>query len=167
MPGRKSLTDYDCSLARTADIIGDAWSLLIIRDAAIGARRFGEFRASLGVAKNILSSRLKRLIAGGILTIEDGDYRLTEQGWQLLPALVALMQWGDRWTFGGAGPVEIRDDRDVGVEAVQLRAGKAAVPPQHLRFRASATASQRTANFLRLANERREDEASRDDRHVS
>lgn len=166
MPGRKPLTDYDCSLARTADIIGDAWSLLIIRDAAIGARRFGEFRASLGVAKNILSSRLKRLIAGGILTVEDGDYRLTEQGWQLLPALVALMQWGDRWTFDGAGPVEIRDDRDLGVEAIELRVSEGPVLPQQLRFRPSATASQRTANFLRLANRRREDEALRDDHHV-
>lgn len=98
---RKSLEGNVCSIARSLDIIGDWWSLLIIRDALGGLRRFGEFQRSLGMAKNILSTRLKAMVEQGIMTVEaasDGsayqEYVLTEKGRALMPVLVALGQWG-------------------------------------------------------------------------
>lgn len=98
---RKSMEDSICSVARSLDIIGDWWSLLIIRDALGGLRRFGEFQRSLGMAKNILSTRLKAMVEQGIMTVEaasDGsayqEYVLTEKGRSLMPVLVALSQWG-------------------------------------------------------------------------
>lgn len=103
---RKSLEGNVCSIARSLDIIGDWWSLLIIRDALGGLRRFGEFQRSLGMAKNILSTRLKAMVEQGIMTVEaasDGsayqEYVLTEKGRALMPVLVALGQWGADYMF--------------------------------------------------------------------
>jgi DNA-binding HxlR family transcriptional regulator len=83
------------------DAVGDWWSLLIVRDAFTGKRRFGEFEKSLGVAKNILTARLRKLVADGVLELvpaSDGsafkEYALTEKGRGLLPVIVALAQWG-------------------------------------------------------------------------
>lgn len=96
-----------CPIARPLDAIGDWWSLLIIRDAFDGLRRFGEFQKSLGLAKNILSSRLRNLVQHGILEsvpASDGsayqEYVLTEKGRGLFPLLVALRQWGEDHFFG-------------------------------------------------------------------
>src|SRR5262245_65837169 len=90
-----------CPVARSVEAVGDWWSLLIIRDAFAGKRRFGEFQKSLGVAKNILTARLKKLVADGVLELvpaSDGssyqEYALTEKGRGLLPVIVALGQWG-------------------------------------------------------------------------
>ncbi len=98
---RTSLEGDICAVARTLDVIGDWWSLLIIRDALGGMRRFSEFQRHLGAAKNILATRLKALVDHGILKVapaSDGsayhEYVLTEKGRALLPALVALAQWG-------------------------------------------------------------------------
>jgi DNA-binding HxlR family transcriptional regulator len=86
------------------DAIGDWWSLLIVRDAFDGSRRFGDFQRDLGVAKNILSARLRTLVAGGVLeTVPAGAYReyvLTEKGRALFPVIVALRQWGESHFFG-------------------------------------------------------------------
>lgn len=91
-----------CPVARPLDAIGDWWSLLIIRDAFGGATRFGEFQKSLGLAKNILSARLRNLVAHGILELKPcagngiyNQYVLTEKGRGLFPLLVALRQWGE------------------------------------------------------------------------
>ncbi|MBV9267851.1 MAG: helix-turn-helix transcriptional regulator [Acidobacteriaceae bacterium] len=99
---RTSLTKNPCPVARALDSIGDWWSLLIIRDAFDGVRRFGDFQRSLGVAKNILTARLRRLVADGILALEassDGtpyqEYVLTAKGEDLFPVIVALRQWGE------------------------------------------------------------------------
>jgi DNA-binding HxlR family transcriptional regulator len=103
---RKSMEGNVCSIARSLDIIGDWWSLLIIRDALGGLRRFGEFQRNLGMAKNILSVRLKSMVEQGIMTVEaasDGsayqEYVLTEKGRALLPVLIALGQWGREYMF--------------------------------------------------------------------
>jgi DNA-binding HxlR family transcriptional regulator len=103
---RKCLNTSKCPIARTLDVIGDWWSLLIVRDAFLGKRRFNEFQKSLGLAKNILCVRLQKLVSEGVLTTgpaSDGsayqEYRLTEKGRSLYLALVALRQWGERYLF--------------------------------------------------------------------
>jgi DNA-binding HxlR family transcriptional regulator len=98
---RKSLSGAACPIARSLDVIGDWWSLLIVRDALRGMRRFSEFHKSLDVSKNILARRLRTLVAQGVLELvpaSDGSayqkYRLTEKGRGLFQVLVALGQWG-------------------------------------------------------------------------
>jgi DNA-binding HxlR family transcriptional regulator len=98
---RKDLSGAACPIARSLDVIGDWWSLLIVRDCLRGKRRFSEFEKSLGVSKNILTRRLRSLVDQEILMMapaEDGsayqEYRLTEKGRGLFPVLVALGQWG-------------------------------------------------------------------------
>ena len=98
---RKSLSGAACPIARSLDVIGDWWTLLIVRDALRGTRRFSEFQKSLGVSKNILTQRLRTLVTQGILELipaSDGsayqEYRLTEKGRGLFQVLVALGQWG-------------------------------------------------------------------------
>jgi DNA-binding HxlR family transcriptional regulator len=104
MVKRTSLEGDACPIARALDAIGDWWSLLIIRDALLGRRRFGEFQRSLGLAKNILSARLRNLVERGILATEpasDGsvyrDYVPTAKGRGLFPILVALRQWSEEF----------------------------------------------------------------------
>lgn len=108
---RKSFENLDCPIARALDVIGDWWSLLLLRDAFAGTRRFGEFHRSLGLARNILAARLKKLVARGILEMapaSDGttyqEYVLTEKGRGLLIVLVALRQWGDEHLRDGTEP---------------------------------------------------------------
>jgi DNA-binding HxlR family transcriptional regulator len=103
---RKSMEGNVCPIARSLDIVGDWWSLLIIRDALGGLRRFNEFQRNLGMAKNILSARLKAMVEQGIMTVEpasDGsayqEYLLTEKGKALMPVLAALGQWGTEHLF--------------------------------------------------------------------
>lgn len=102
---RKSLCDDACTVARSLDVIGDWWSLLIMRDVLDGKRRFGELQRSLGVAKNILALPLKDLVASGILETAaspDGrhkEYFATEKGRALRPVLVAIGQWGAEHLF--------------------------------------------------------------------
>jgi DNA-binding HxlR family transcriptional regulator len=119
---RKSLGDAACPVARALDAIGDWWSLLIIRDAFHGKRRFGEFQRNLGLAKNILAARLKTLVGHGILDAvpaADGsawqEYVLTEKGRNLLPVLVALGQWGGEHLFAPG------EERAVSVDTEQGR----------------------------------------------
>ncbi|MCB0353009.1 MAG: helix-turn-helix transcriptional regulator [Bdellovibrionales bacterium] len=104
---KKCLSDSHCPIARAYDAIGDWWSLLILSTILLaGARRFGEIQQTLGMARNILSSRLSKLVKNGILIkvpASDGtnyfEYAATEMGEDLLPALVALRQWGERYFF--------------------------------------------------------------------
>jgi DNA-binding HxlR family transcriptional regulator len=102
MVKRISLSGADCPVARALDVIGDWWSLLIIRDAFEGVRRFSEFQTGLGIAKGMLATRLRDLTARGVLEIapaSDGsaykEYILTERGRGLFLAIVALRQWGE------------------------------------------------------------------------
>ncbi|WP_295994617.1 helix-turn-helix domain-containing protein [Rugamonas sp.] len=103
---RSSMENEVCAVARSLDVIGDWWTLLIVRDALAGLRRFGEFQRSLGAAKNILTTRLRALVAQGILETapaSDGsayqEYRLTAKGRALVPVLVALGQWSNEHVF--------------------------------------------------------------------
>ena len=105
MPKGKQWTDQHCPVARTVDLIGDRWSLLIVRDAFDGARRFSEFQRSLGIAKNILADRLRTLVELEILDArpnEQGtrqEYTLTDRGRDLFLVIVSLRQWGESHAF--------------------------------------------------------------------
>ena len=124
---RTSFEGDACPIARALDVIGDWWSLLIIRDAMLGRGRFGEFQKSLGLAKNILASRLRMLVDEGILSTapaSDGsayqDYVLTEKGRGLFPVIVALRQWSEAFD---AHPEEIGTclvDREKGLPVRNL-----------------------------------------------
>ena len=88
----------ECPIARSLGILGDGWSLLIVRDAMGGTSRFSAFYKSLGIARNILSVRLKGLVACGVLAqTADGDYVLTDKGHELRPVLGAIGDWGGKW----------------------------------------------------------------------
>jgi DNA-binding HxlR family transcriptional regulator len=109
-----------CSVASALEIVGERWTLLVLRDAFLGVRRFDDFQRSLGVARNVLQSRLERLIEAGLLERRlyqerppRHEYRLTEKGIDLWPAIVALMQWGDRHLYP-AGPPVVLEHRDCG-----------------------------------------------------
>jgi DNA-binding HxlR family transcriptional regulator len=120
MVKRTSFREADCPIARALDEIGDWWSLLIVRDAFLGVRRFGDFQRSLGVAKNILSARLRALTGRGVLEMrpaQDGgahlEYWLTEKGEALQMALIALRQWGENNCFpAGSCNNHVVDRRD-------------------------------------------------------
>ena len=106
MPRSAPLTDEPCPVARTLAVVGDRWSLLIVRDAFDGARRFGDFQRSVGVARNILTDRLRKLVDAGVLQLQaasDGtayqEYVLTAKGEGLFPMVVALRQWGEAHLF--------------------------------------------------------------------
>jgi DNA-binding HxlR family transcriptional regulator len=115
---RLRYTDENCTIKGALEIVGEKWSLLVLREAFFGIRRFDDFHRVLGCARNLLSDRLAKLTEHGVLERvayrEPGqrtrhEYHLTEKGLDLQPALVALMQWGERWTADADGaPVEIR-----------------------------------------------------------
>ena len=130
MVKRTSLEGDACPIARSLDVIGDWWSLLIIRDAFLGRRRFGEFQKSLGLAKNILSGRLRMLVEEGILLTapaSDGsayqEYALTEKGRGVFPILVALRQWSEEFDASPETIATVLIDRDSGrpVRKLELR----------------------------------------------
>ncbi len=131
MVKRTSLARNDCPIARALDVFGDWWSLLIIRDAMIGRRRFGEFQKSLGLAKNILTVRLRALVDQDILEMapaSDGsayqEYVLTPKGRGIFPILVALRQWSEEFDAHPEEIATILVDRDSGrpVKKLELHA---------------------------------------------
>ncbi len=125
----------NCSIARTLGVVGEKWTLLVLREAFYGIRRFDDFHAALGCARNLLATRLKTLVAQGLLERvayrDDAgrsrdEYRLTDKGRDLFPVVVALMQWGDRWTADDSGPaVQLRPPKlwRTGDRRTQLRRG--------------------------------------------
>jgi len=125
---RISFEDMRCSLAQALELIGEWWTLLIIREAYFGTRRFSDFQAELGIARNVLADRLDRLVANGLLRKEPVSpgarrehYRLTEKGRDLITVVIALFQWGDRWVYGAEeSPVRLID-RTTGEEIEQLQ----------------------------------------------
>jgi DNA-binding HxlR family transcriptional regulator len=101
---RTDFSDMECSIARTLEVIGERWSLLIVRDAFYGVTRFGDFQGDLGLARNVLTNRLAKLVLQGVLERRQYEerpprfeYLLTEKGRDLLPVVLAMMRWGDRW----------------------------------------------------------------------
>lgn len=132
MKGKKvDHSQSGCAIARTLDILGDWWSLLIVREAFAGKERFGEFEKSLGLAKNILSARLKKLVEAGILdAVAEGGaagrnrYVLTAKGEQLHVVMMALWQWGERNCFesGEQKYVMVDTERELPIAGLELRA---------------------------------------------
>ena len=111
---RTSLDHHNCSFARTVDIVGDRWTLMILRDAFYGVRRFGDFKRRIGVTQAILSARLAHLVDHQLLEkvpVSDGssraEYLLTDRGRDLFPAIVSIMQWGDRNIHKQGAPIEL------------------------------------------------------------
>lgn len=112
---RTSFSEMNCSVARTLELLGDGWTLLIVREAFFGTRKFGEFERHLGIAPNVLAQRLGKLVEGGILVVssvsQNGralEYRLSPKGRDLFPLLATLLQWGDKHvTPEGGAPVRI------------------------------------------------------------
>ena len=116
--------DYDgqvCSIAAALELVGERWSLLIVRDVMLGLRRFEELQGNLGIARNVLQKRLARLTEQGLLERRlyqehppRHEYRLTEKGLDLWPTMVSLMQWGDRHAPPAMGPPVILEHRGCG-----------------------------------------------------
>ncbi|MFI5967211.1 winged helix-turn-helix transcriptional regulator [Streptomyces asoensis] len=104
----------NCPVQRTLDVVGEKWTLLILRDAMNGVRRFDDFHRHIGLSEAVLSDRLRKLTAAGVLSTvpyrEPGsrprnEYRLTRKGWDLWPVLMALSQWGEAHTLESEEPV--------------------------------------------------------------
>ncbi|MCX4815524.1 helix-turn-helix transcriptional regulator [Streptomyces sp. NBC_01239] len=113
-------TDGNCPLARTLEVVGERWTLMIIRDAFYGVRRFGDFATQLGIPRAVLTSRLKSLTQEGVLTREDDgagvvEYRLTDKGLALWPVVRALMNWGEAFYSPAGVKRLLRHDVDGGV----------------------------------------------------
>lgn len=105
-----------CPIARALEIVGERWSLLILREAFMGQRRFNDFERHLGIARNILSARLKHLVERGVLSREASrddarqiEYRLTPMGKALFPVLVSMAQWGTQWAPCDETALELRN----------------------------------------------------------
>ena len=127
MVKRVSFGKASCPVARALDVIGDWWSLLIIRDAFNGARRFGEFQSGLGIAKGMLSTRLRNLTESGVLEMtpaSDGsayrEYTLTEKGRGLFLVIVALRQWGEDHLYKNDEPRSLLVETDTGAQVARL-----------------------------------------------
>jgi DNA-binding HxlR family transcriptional regulator len=149
------IDDSLCSFARTLAVIGDRWTMLVLREAFLGTRRYDDFQRYLAAAPHIVAARLKKLVEHEVLEkrrYQDHppryEYRLTERGHELYPALIALIGWGEKWLKSPQGPASIRthkhcDHRLHAVttcaacgEAVTARDVKAQLTPRYLAERA-------------------------------
>ena len=111
---RKSFSDMHCSVAQALEVVGEWWSLLIVRDAFLGVRRFDEFQSRLGISRNILNQRLARLVETGVLTKVPYsehpprfEYRLTDKGRDLWPVITTMRQWGDKHAAPDGPPLQL------------------------------------------------------------
>jgi DNA-binding HxlR family transcriptional regulator len=118
---KASFADMQCSIAQTLEIIGEWWTLLILRDAFLGIRRFDDFVERLGISRNVLTSRLDRLVEADILERRPYDeargrydYLLTDKGRALWPVMITLRQWGDEWIYGAGNEPLLLEHRDRG-----------------------------------------------------
>jgi DNA-binding HxlR family transcriptional regulator len=131
---RLSLSRRPCTIARSADQLGDAWSLLVLRDVFLGVRRFADLQERLGIATNSLASRLSALKRHGLLEARPysrkpprWEYELTEKGRDALPVLLAMAAWGARWLSPAGAPLVLVDPksrREVEPVVVDRRSGK-------------------------------------------
>jgi DNA-binding HxlR family transcriptional regulator len=139
MARQQLLAQSECPVARTLEAIGDRWVLMIIRDAFDDVRRFSEFQKRLGLAKNILTVKLKRLVELGVFDIQpasDGtaykEYVLTEMGRAVFPIVISMRQWGERYLFSKGESYSVLLDNDhaepVETIAVRSKAGKVLSP---------------------------------------
>lgn len=139
---RKTFVHMNCSVAQALEVVGEWWSMLILREAFMGTRRFADFQRNLGIARNILTARLRRLTRQSVLRrvpAADGgarryEYRLTEKGRALFPVITALRQWADRWVVGmdklPVRAIEIASGEDIAEVKVLDRAGRELAPAE-------------------------------------
>jgi DNA-binding HxlR family transcriptional regulator len=123
--------DYEgqnCSIARSLELVGERWTILVLRDVFLGRRRFDQMQRSLGVARNVLAARLDRLVGEGILEKVPyqerplrHEYRLTSKGLDLWPVIVELLRWGDRHAAPAAGPPVVLRHKGCGGELGEHR----------------------------------------------
>ena len=123
---RKSFSDMACSVAQCLEVVGEWWSMLIVRDAFLGVSRFDDFQRRLGISRNILQQRLTHLVENGVLVRVPysqrpvrHEYKLTDKGRDLWPVLTAMRQWGDAHAAPGGAPVELVH-RDCGEKTTAL-----------------------------------------------
>ncbi|MEU1541769.1 helix-turn-helix domain-containing protein [Actinacidiphila glaucinigra] len=133
--------DGNCPLARTLEVVGERWTLLIVRDAFYGVRRFGDFATQLGIPRAVLTGRLKTLVQEGVLTRDDDaaggvEYRLTAKGIALWPAVHALMNWGESFYSPNGTKRLLSHDLDGGIldHEGRCQACGAAVPVPDIRI---------------------------------
>jgi len=167
------LANKECSMARAMDVVGDRWTILILREAYYGVTRFDEFEYYVGVAPNILSSRLKKLVDAGMMTRvplpeHSGrfEYLLTEKGRDFFPAYLALKKWGDDWLAEPEGPQVVFRERKAGraiiypkllnangkplrLEDVEVIPGAGAVPFNRKRFSVAASVDEAAEGLSR------------------
>lgn len=133
---RAPIDPRTCSIAGALEALGDAWSILVLRELFYGVHRFNDIQNVLGISRSVLTDRLARLVEIGVARTEPyqepGDrvrkqYRLTRKGVRLLPVIVSLMEWGDEYLFDGEGPI-ILEDRETGdTVGVELRSSSGAL----------------------------------------
>jgi DNA-binding HxlR family transcriptional regulator len=111
---RKSFSQMDCSVAQCLEVVGEWWSMLIVRDCFLGVTRFEDFQRRLGISRNILNERLSSLVGSGVLERVPysehpprSDYKLTAKGRDLWPVLTAMRQWGDQYAAPKGAPIEL------------------------------------------------------------
>jgi len=156
---RKTFDGMNCSIARALDQVGEWWSLLIVRECALGTTRFDDFQRNLGIARNVLTARLTRLVEHGVLekVLAEGserrnEYRLTEKGEALYPVLVALMQWSERWGEHEA-PLRLVEHRSgKPVEPVSLRVGARTLGLRDVRLEPGPGATAKTMDTIKARN---------------
>ena len=122
---KASFAGMNCSIAQTLEIVGEWWTLLILRDCFLGIRRFDDFVERLGIARNVLTSRLETLVEAGVLERVPYDeararyeYVLTEKGRALWPVMTALRQWGDEWILGAGNEPLVLEHRTCGHDTI-------------------------------------------------
>jgi DNA-binding HxlR family transcriptional regulator len=118
---RTSFAESECPIARTVDLIGDWWTPLVVREAFYGRRRFDDMQRALGIGRNVLAERLRRLVDEGLLARDEYqdrpprfEYRLTDKGEALLPVLAAMLEWGTRWLAADCAPSVVLRHRACG-----------------------------------------------------
>lgn len=139
----KTFEHFNCSLAQTLSVIGEHWTMLIIRDAFFGLRRFDQFQKSLGIARNVLSDRLKKLVRAGILEKSEGpghpEYRLTDKGLALQPIMIAMTHWGDTYMPNPEGSrltfIDRRDGKPIKPMGIYAADGRR-LKPKEIRAKA-------------------------------
>ena len=160
---RTSLDHHNCSFARTVDIIGDRWSLMILRDAFFGISRFSQFKQRLGITQAVLSARLAHLVDHELLQREamgeDGGreaYRLTDKGRALFPVVVALMQWGDRHIHGEGGePLLLLDGASKNaLDRISVTVAGKPIAPRQIRLAAGPGATAQTKRLVEQVKSR-------------
>jgi len=124
---RTRFDDWPCPIARTTDLIGDWWTPLVMREAFLGRQRFDDFVTALGIPRAVLTARLERLVAEGLLRKVEyeshpprHEYKLTEKGFAFYDVLAAMWRWGSDWQWRGDQPPLVLVDRDSGEEVVPV-----------------------------------------------